>query len=145
MSPKHDDEKWLALPEEVRVVSLPDPLILLYQMLTLVKKSTTIHHPFILSDLKAVALRLLDDILGNRLIGAQSPPYQAAIEAHGSANAVVDMLFATIRPEIIELQGKIVSTATLTCIKSRQSKDSHWSSPVGYASFVTDARNSKYV
>ncbi|KAL6794501.1 hypothetical protein J3E68DRAFT_376602 [Trichoderma sp. SZMC 28012] len=101
--------------------------------------------PFILSDLKAVALRLLDDILGNCLIGAQSLPCQAAIEAHGSANAVVDMLFATIRPEIIELQGKIVSTATLTCIKLRQSKGSHWSSPVGYASFVTDARNSKYV
>ncbi|KAF3060598.1 hypothetical protein CFAM422_011083, partial [Trichoderma lentiforme] len=110
----------------------------------LVKKNTTIHHPFILSDLKAVALRLLDDILGNRLIGAQSLPYQAAIEAHRSANAVVDMLFATIRPEIIELQGKIVSTAALTCTKSRRSKDSHWSSPVGYASFVTDARNSKY-
>lgn len=142
MSPKDDDEKWLALPEEVRVVSLP---ILLYQMLTLVKKSTTIHHPFILSDLKAVALRLLDDVVGNRLIGAQSLPYQAAIEAHGSANAVVDMLFAAIRPEIIELQGKIVSTAALTCIKLRQSKDNHWSSPVGYASFVTDARNSKYV
>lgn len=145
MSPKHDDDKWLALPEEVRVVSLPYPLILLYQMLTLVKKSTTVHHPFILSDLKAVALRLLDDIVGNRLIGAQSLPYQAAIEAHGSANAVVDMLFAAIRPEIIELQGKIVSTAALTCIKLRQSKDNHWPSPVDYASFVTDARNSKYV
>lgn len=126
MSPKHDDDKWLALPEEVRV-------------------STTVHHPFILSDLKAVALRLLDDIVGNRLIGAQSLPYQAAIEAHGSANAVVDMLFAAIRPEIIELQGKIVSTAALTCIKLRQSKDNHWPSPVDYASFVTDARNSKYV
>lgn len=40
---------------------------------------------------------LLNDILGSRLMVSQSLLFQAAIEAYGSANATVDILFATYR------------------------------------------------
>ncbi|KAL7946634.1 hypothetical protein V8C42DRAFT_292343 [Trichoderma barbatum] len=114
-------------------------------MLPSVEKDVTVQDSFILPDLKALGFCLLDDIRGNRLIGAQSLPYQGAIEAHGDAETVVETLFATIRPEIKCLQGKVVSAAALADIAMAQGKGGDWSYPVGYASFVTDQRNSGYL
>jgi hypothetical protein len=45
----------------------------------------------------------LKDIGDSRLICAQSIPYLAAVKAYGGAEAVVNILFATIRLEIKRL------------------------------------------
>ncbi|TFB01533.1 hypothetical protein CCMA1212_006427 [Trichoderma ghanense] len=73
ISPKHDDEKWLALPREVR-------------------EDVAVQEPLILPDLKATSFSLLQDIRCNRLVGAESLPYNAAIKAHGGPEAPASRL-----------------------------------------------------
>ncbi|KAI4593066.1 hypothetical protein KJ359_010153 [Pestalotiopsis sp. 9143b] len=124
--PRHDDELWLNLPEEVRNDVLA---------------CEAIQFP----DLRALCKKTLDDIAQKRIPGSDSLPYHEFIESHGGPNAVSDDLVSLVRPEIKGLQGRKVDRAAFDSIMAQQRHACSWTGPSGYVDYITDSRRPDYV
>ncbi|KAL3475238.1 hypothetical protein BJX99DRAFT_271176 [Aspergillus californicus] len=78
------------------------------------------------------------------LPGSESKPYKKEIIDHGGPTAVAEYLLGLVSPEIKNLEGKIVSAATLEDIISSGIDTSTLEQPMGYMSIVKDDRNPEW-
>ncbi|KAL2826885.1 hypothetical protein BDW59DRAFT_160771 [Aspergillus cavernicola] len=98
--PPYDDPEWLDIPEQVR-------------------ESAKIEQPFVFPSLKATCTTLLGDILNRAVPAWDDASYVQDIEQHGGIEAVADNLLTFIRPEIMGLQGKVVTPEVLESVRQR--------------------------
>lgn len=95
-------------------------------------------------DLTALGMSVLRDVQAGRLIGSTTLPYSKAIESHGGMEEVIRDCLSMVRPEIMDLQGKLVTRSKLDSIRLGQDEDDAWSEPMGYLDYITDSRSPSY-
>ena len=87
---------------------------------------------------------VLNDIINERLLGHDLLPYQQEIDAHGGKTQVARELVAMITQHIKEMETQTVCRKQLDVTRLAQTTDTSWDSSMGYLSYITDDRDSRY-
>jgi hypothetical protein len=103
-----------------------------------------LEEPFVFPSLRETCSTLLRDILDKTLPGWNERSYSQDIQIRGGIGVVTDDLLSYIRPEILQLQGRLIRTETLEEVRKVQGKDQSWDGDTGYMNFITDTMDRGY-
>ncbi|KAJ3525525.1 hypothetical protein NM208_g11603 [Fusarium decemcellulare] len=96
-------------------------------------------------DLRASFVILLKSLQANTVEGLQTRGYDSAVKRWG-IDEITDAAMRQVEPEVLELQGKILSPETFLRVQERQSRTPEaWPQIGGYVDGVTDRRFPNYI
>lgn len=93
--------------------------------------------------MKIECRKLVDDIAANQISRADDPRYHRLLSTHSNRDSLVTEIIGFIEPDLISLQGHLITRKVLDQLRSKQ--NAPWPTEIGYLDYVTDDRYENYL